>query len=86
MNCLVVYDIPSDKKRNKIADICLDYGLERIQYSAFLGDLSHNQRDELMQKLKRTLGKEPGKIHLFPICDKDMKLVQSVTREENLKE
>ena len=83
MNCLVVYDIPSDKKRTKIADICLDYGLERIQYSAFLGDLSHNQRDELLQKLKRTLGKEAGKIHLFPICEKDMKLVQSIIREEN---
>ena len=83
MNCLLVYDIPSDKKRTKIADTCLDYGLERIQYSAFLGDLSHNQREELLQKLKRVLGKAPGKIHLFPICQKDMKLVKSIIREKS---
>jgi len=36
MNCIVIYDIVDDGLRSKVADTCLDYGLARIQYSAFL--------------------------------------------------
>lgn len=78
MKCLLVYDIPNDKIRTKIADICLDYGLERIQYSAFLGELSHNRREEIMQKLKRKLGKREGNIQLFPICERDLRLRREI--------
>ncbi len=71
MKCLLLYDIPDDKIRTKIADFCLDYGLDRIQYSAFLGDLSSNHQEELMLKLSRRLGKAPGRIDMFPICRED---------------
>jgi CRISPR-associated endonuclease Cas2 len=27
MRCLLIYDIPDDRVRQKIADACLDYGL-----------------------------------------------------------
>ncbi|MGB9880221.1 MAG: CRISPR-associated endonuclease Cas2, partial [Anaerolineae bacterium] len=37
MRCVVVYDIPDDRVRARVADVCLDYGLERIQFSAFQG-------------------------------------------------
>jgi CRISPR-associated protein Cas2 len=37
---LVIYDIPHDGTRGKVADMCLDYGLDRIQYSAFTGQLT----------------------------------------------
>jgi hypothetical protein len=40
MQSLLIYDIPDDRARQKVADACLDYGLERIQYSAFLGELT----------------------------------------------
>ena len=40
MQSLLIYDIPDDRARQKIADACLDYGLQRIQYSAFLGELT----------------------------------------------
>jgi len=33
--CLVVYDIEDDRARTKISAACLDFGLERIQMSAF---------------------------------------------------
>lgn len=78
MKCLLIYDIVSDKIRNKVADICLDYGLERIQYSAFLGELNHNRQQEILQKIKRKMGKNEGNIQLFPICDKDLRLRQEV--------
>ena len=71
MQCLLVYDIPDDNKRAKIADVCLDYGLDRIQYSAFLGPLLPTHQEELMLKLKQVLGKRPGNIQLFPLCQDD---------------
>ena len=71
MTCLLLYDIPDDKIRGKIATFCLDYGLDRLQYSAFLGDLSSNHQEELMLKLGRRLGKAAGKIDLFPVCKED---------------
>lgn len=81
MKCLLIYDIPSDKLRTKIADICLDYGLERIQYSAFLGELSRNRQEEVMQKIGRKLGKNEGNVQLFPICDKDLRLRMKIIRK-----
>lgn len=71
---MVVYDISSDKIRNRVAEACKDYGLDRIQWSAFLGDLTHNRRGELTLRLRRTLGRADGSIHIYPICDKDFRL------------
>lgn len=70
-NTLVVYDIPDDRKRTKIADACLDYGLDRIQFSAFLGALLPTHQQELMLKVKKILGRKPGNIQLFPVCAQD---------------
>lgn len=81
MHCLVVYDIPDDRIRARVADSCLDYGLDRIQYSAFWGDLSRNRQEELMRKLSRLLGKREGKIQLFVICEKDWQERLEVLRE-----
>ena len=71
MNCLLIYDIPDDRARTKIADACLDYGLDRVQFSAFHGDISRNHQDELFKKLKKLLGKRPGNIQLIAICETD---------------
>ncbi len=67
MHCLLVYDIPNDRIRAKVADFCLDYGLDRIQYSAFLGELSRNHMEELMQRIRAKIGKAPAKVLLVPI-------------------
>lgn len=71
MRCLLIYDIEDDRVRTKIADACLDYGLDRIQYSAFMGDISRNHQEELFLKLKKLLGKKGGNIQLLPICETD---------------
>jgi len=70
---LVIYDIESDRIRLRISETCLDYGLTRIQYSAFMGMLNKNKREELFLKLCAVLGAEAGKILLQPICQKDVK-------------
>jgi CRISPR-associated protein Cas2 len=71
MRCLLVYDIPDDHKRTKIADACLDYGLDRIQYSAFAGQLKLTHQDELMLKIKKILGRKAGNVQLFTLCAED---------------
>ncbi|MBN1148568.1 MAG: CRISPR-associated endonuclease Cas2 [Anaerolineales bacterium] len=71
MHCLLVYDIPDDNRRAKIADACLDYGLDRIQYSAFAGSLRVTHQEELMMKIRKILGKKPGNVQLFRLCAND---------------
>lgn len=71
MQCVLVYDISDDGKRGKVAEACLDYGMDRIQYSAFLGNLAATHQDELMLRIQRVLGKHAANVQLFPICEKD---------------
>ena len=78
MRCLLIYDIPNDSVRQKVADFCLDFGLDRVQYSAFLGRLSVNHQEELMLKIGKRLGKAPGRVHLFPLCKEDWRKRQVV--------
>ena len=78
MHVLLVYDITNDRMRSKVADACQDYGLDRIQFSAFLGQLSRNHQEELMLKIKKIIGKGSGKIMLVPICDSDWEKRQEI--------
>ena len=70
MRCLLIYDISHDGVRAKVADACLDYGLERVQYSAFLGELSWIHQKELLLHIKRRIGKHDANIQLFPLDEK----------------
>jgi CRISPR-associated protein Cas2 len=87
MRCLVIYDISNDRLRNKVADICLDYGLDRIQFSAFLGKLSRNYQEELMLKIEQRMDDNPGNVQLIPICAKDWRdrMSYEVEAEEDAK-
>ena len=77
--CLVVYDIVNDRIRGKVADLCMDYGLSRIQLSAFVGDLSRSHQDELLGRVRRRLGRSPGHIALFPLCEADFRARREVS-------
>lgn len=78
MITLVIYDIPETKVRNKVVEACKDFGLKRVQWSAFLGPLTYNRRQELELRLRRTLGRSYGNIQLFPLCDKDVSLRREI--------
>ena len=69
----MLYDIKSDRIRTRISEACLDYGLERIQFSAFQGKLTRNKRQELFLRLKALLEEHAGKILVQPVCEKDVK-------------
>lgn len=87
MQTLVIYDIPEDRARNRVSEACKDYGLKRIQWSAFQGDLNHNRRQELRYRLSRILQEDEsqGNIQLFPICDKDIRLRVELDKDGNIK-
>ncbi len=78
MTTLLLYDIPHDGLRAKVADACLDYGLARIQYSAFLGELNHNRQQEILLRLRRLIGRQPARIQIVPVCEKDLRLMKEV--------
>ncbi|MFN8627991.1 MAG: CRISPR-associated endonuclease Cas2 [Candidatus Binatia bacterium] len=73
LRTFVIYDIVEDKTRTRIADACLDFGLVRIQYSAFVGALNRNRREELFLRVRELLGDEVGKVLLQPVCEKDLR-------------
>lgn len=74
MNCLLIYDITDNRIRTKVADVCMDYGMNRIQYSAFLGDLQRTYQKELMKRAVAQLGKRPGRIYLYCIGEREWPL------------
>lgn len=66
---LVAFDVPCDKARRRVGEICKDYGLTRAQWSVFEGPMSRNRREELSGRIARILeGAEGGgRAAIFPI-------------------
>ena len=73
MHTYVIYDIVENRVRKRVSDACLDYGLRRIQYSAFLGDMNTTRRNALEKRLLQELGKKQGKIEIIAVCEKDFR-------------
>lgn len=82
MRYLLIYDIPHDGARAKVADVCLDYGLTRIQYSAFLGLLTSAHQRELLLKIRQRLGEHGANVQLFPLDEKAWAARRVIEREE----
>jgi len=64
---LVLYDISDDRTRTKVSDACKDYGLDRIQFSAYSGRLTRSAREELEMRLGKTLGDHSGAIAVIQL-------------------
>lgn len=74
----IIYDITKDKTRNRVAKLCKDYGLYRVQKSAFLGDMNRNQIDELVLKCKELVNLELDSVYIFPMCEDDFRKVKMI--------
>lgn len=72
----IIYDISEDKIRLKVSKACKQYGLERVQKSAFLGKLESNRFDELCEKCRSLIDEEVDSVYLFPFCQEDFNRVQ----------
>jgi CRISPR-associated protein Cas2 len=73
VSLVLIYDIEDDRVRTRVAEACLDYGLERIQFSAFFGKLNRNRRQELALRLVREVEGTSARIRIYPICEDDLK-------------
>lgn len=72
----VIYDIVETKTRSKIAKICKDKGLYRVQKSVFLGTMNRNQIDEMSIQFEDLIDVEVDSVYIFPMCDADFKKVK----------
>ena len=70
MNCLVVYDITDDGQRKRLATMLQTFGLARIQYSAFRGELNANDRAVLARRVSQFVKDEHDSIFIIPLCDR----------------
>jgi CRISPR-associated protein Cas2 len=68
---LLIYDISDDRARSKIADACFDYGLDRIQYSAFYGQLQRTHQEALMLQIIDLLDDHAGHVQLIPVSERE---------------
>jgi CRISPR-associated protein Cas2 len=73
VSMVLIYDIEDDRLRTRASEICLDYGLERIQFSAFFGKLNRNRRQELALRLRSEVGQQSARIRIIPVCEEDLK-------------
>ena len=72
----ILYDISEDKPRNKVAKMCKQYGLIRVQKSVFLGKLERNRFDELAEACLDLIDEETDSVYLFPFCQEDFRAIK----------
>jgi CRISPR-associated protein Cas2 len=66
---IITTDVPCDKARRRVVEMCKDYGLTRVQWSVFEGLMTRNRREEIVGRLKATLNKPDvgGKIAVYVV-------------------
>lgn len=69
----VLYDIKSDRARNRAARYCKQAGLYRIQFSAFIGRLDTHQKDELALKLQDQIDPNHDKVYILPMTREELR-------------
>lgn len=84
----VIYDITEDKLRSKVSEKCKDYGMFRIQKSAFIGHMTRNKVEMLGIDVRDIIGDSNDYIFIIPACDKcfSSKFIIGSIDEERLKE
>jgi len=73
MICWVMYDIKSDRARTKIAKTCEQAGLNRVQYSVFLGTIEPNEKDTLQVQIEDLMNEDEDSVYIFPMSKDELK-------------
>ena len=72
---LICYDMTSNRKRRKAAEILLDYG-RRVQYSVFECEINRKQFEILYAKLAElSEGMDDGNIRIYQIAKEEMQKI-----------
>jgi len=64
-----IYDVTDDNLRNQVSELLKDYGLTRIQYSAFLGSLRRRDLNSFLVDLRDLISEKLENVQIYPICD-----------------
>ena len=76
MFVVVCYDIPDDKRRNRISDILEGFG-ERVQYSVFECDIKPEHLKKMKEKLTKVL-KSDDSVRYYYLCGECITKVEVV--------
>lgn len=68
----VMYDIEIDKSRTKVAKLCKQAGLYRVQFSVFLGTIDVNQKDTLQLQIEQLIDEESDSVYIFPMSKTEL--------------
>lgn len=63
----VAYDIPDDRRRNRVARFLNGYG-ERVQYSVWECMLTASQAEKMWAGLARLIRKEEDRLRMYRLC------------------
>lgn len=63
---IVVYDIPCDKRRQRVSDLLTGYG-QRVQYSVFECILSTAKYNELRSRLRKRIKSGEDSVRFYPL-------------------
>jgi len=74
----ILYDIAADRARTKVAKLCKEAGLHRVQKSCFLGTIQRNRLDELVLGITDLIDAGADRVYVFPLCDPDFRKVQTL--------
>lgn len=69
----VIYDIENDRIRTRVAKVCKNAGLYRVQKSVFLGTLENNEFDELKLRIEGLVDLEKDSVYVFPMNKSELK-------------
>ncbi|NBB31224.1 CRISPR-associated endonuclease Cas2 [Cellulophaga sp. BC115SP] len=68
----VLYDIKNDKARTKVAKICKQSGLYRVQFSVFLGTIDRNMKDSLQLQIEELINEDTDSVYIFPMSKNEL--------------
>ena len=77
---IVAYDLPSDKRRNKVHRILSGFG-QWTQYSLFELFVTDKELVLLQSKLEQVLNAEKDSVRFYPLCAACLKNVETVGSE-----
>ena len=75
--CVVSYDVPSDKRRNRVHRVLTGFG-EWVQYSVFECHLTKKELLMMRSKLDRVLNPEEDRVRIYHMCSACVAKVESI--------
>jgi len=79
---VVMYDITHPQTLQKVAKMLVQCGMERVNYSVWLGWVNPAKQPELKEKLAKLVNAEKAAGSLFyilPVAPKDVKRMRTIT-------